>query len=86
MRIIPGLYEILSGSVSTSRFRDVEVEDLLGRKPVELYENGVRAFLRHKTVMVTGAGDSIGSELCRQLARFQPEEIVLVERAEGALF
>lgn len=86
MRIIPGLYEILSGKVEVSRIRDVEIEDLLGREPVRLDEDSIRSFITGKTVMVTGAGGSIGSELVRQIARFDVGRLLLVERAENALF
>jgi FlaA1/EpsC-like NDP-sugar epimerase len=85
-RIIPGLYEILSGTVEISRMRDVEIEDLLGRDPIHLDEEVVRGFLAGKTVMVTGAGGSIGSELARQVARFGAGTVLLVERAEFVLF
>ena len=86
VRIIPGLGELLEGKVTVSRIRDVEIEDLLGRDPVRLEEQQVRDFLAGKSVMVTGAGGSIGSELARQILRFGPAEILLVERFEGALF
>ena len=69
-RIIPGFYEILGGNVEVSRIRDVQIEDLLGREPVYLEENNLTQFLRDRTVMVTGAGGSIGSELARQVLRF----------------
>ncbi len=69
MRTIPGLFELLRGNVSISRFRDVQIEDLLGRQTVKLDKELVQSFLTGKRVMVTGAGGSIGSELCRQLAR-----------------
>lgn len=85
-RIIPGLYEILDGSVEVSRIRDVEIEDLLGRDAVQLEQDTVAAFLAGNTVMVTGAGGSIGSELARQVARFGAGNLLLVERAEFALF
>jgi len=85
-RIIPGLYEILSGTVEISRMRDVEIEDLLGRDPVHLDGEVLRGFLAGKTVMVTGAGGSIGSELARQVARFGAGTVLLVERAEFVLF
>ena len=85
-RIIPGLYEIIDGSVEVSRIRDVEIEDLLGRDAVKLDEEVVRDFIAGKTVMVTGAGGSIGSELARQVARFGAGSLLLVERAEFALF
>jgi FlaA1/EpsC-like NDP-sugar epimerase len=86
VRIIPGLYEILQGHVQVSRIRDVQIEDLLGRETVHLDEESLNLFLAGKTVMVTGAGGSIGSELARQVARFQPASLLLVERAENALF
>jgi FlaA1/EpsC-like NDP-sugar epimerase len=85
-RIIPGLFEILSGSVEVSRIRDVQIEDLLGREPVELDEGEIRSFIADNTVMITGAGGSIGSEMCRQVARFGVRQLLLVERAEFALF
>jgi FlaA1/EpsC-like NDP-sugar epimerase len=86
VRIIPGLYEILEGHVEVSRIRDVQIEDLLGREAVQLDEESMREFLAGKTVLVTGAGGSIGSELARQAARFLPARLLLVERAEFALF
>lgn len=85
-RIIPGLYEILGGNVEVSRIRDVQIEDLLGREQVYLDEQNLTHFLRGKTVLVTGAGGSIGSELARQALRFQPAHLLLLERAEFALF
>ncbi|MFV2074433.1 MAG: polysaccharide biosynthesis protein, partial [Thermoanaerobaculales bacterium] len=85
-QIIPGLYEILGGTVEITRIRDVEIEDLLGRDPVTLDEVGLQRFLAGKTVMVTGAGGSIGAELARQVARFKVGTLLLVERAEFALF
>jgi FlaA1/EpsC-like NDP-sugar epimerase len=86
VRIIPGLYEILQGHVEVSRIRDVQIEDLLGREPVQLDEESLSHFLRGKCVMVTGAGGSIGSELVRQVTRFEPTQLLLVERAEFGLF
>ena len=86
VRIIPELYEIIEGRVEISRIRDVEIEDLLGREPVQLDTASIRKELAGKTVMVTGAGGSIGSELARQVQRFAPAHLLLVERAESALF
>ncbi|MFY9550295.1 MAG: nucleoside-diphosphate sugar epimerase/dehydratase, partial [Thermoanaerobaculia bacterium] len=86
VRIIPGLYEVLQGKVHVTRIRSVQIEDLLGREPVYLDEAQLGLFLGGKRVMVTGAGGSIGSELVRQVARFKPAGILLVERAEFALF
>ncbi len=86
IRIIPGLYDVLQGKVQVTRIRNVQIEDLLGREPIYLDEEQLGSFLAGKRVMVTGAGGSIGSELARQVARFQPAKLLLVERAEFALF
>ncbi len=86
VRIIPGLYDVLQGKVQVTRIRNVQIEDLLGREPIFLDEAQLGQFLAGKRVMVTGAGGSIGSELVRQVARFQPAKLLLVERAEFALF
>jgi FlaA1/EpsC-like NDP-sugar epimerase len=86
VQIIPGLYEILQGRVKISRIRDVQIEDLLGREEINLEEQNIRQFLSGKTVVVTGAGGSIGSELARQVARFSPSQLLLIDRAEFALF
>jgi FlaA1/EpsC-like NDP-sugar epimerase len=83
---VPSLDEIATGRVSVSRIRDVEIEDLLGREPVQLDDKNLHEFLTAKTVMVTGAGGSIGSELVRQIANYRPRQIILVERAEFFLF
>ncbi|MDQ3340888.1 MAG: polysaccharide biosynthesis protein [Myxococcota bacterium] len=85
-KIIPGIYEIVGDRVNLSRIREVAIEDLLGREPVELDELEVVGTIKNSIVMVTGAGGSIGSELCRQVARFAPAKLVLVERFENALF
>jgi len=86
VRIIPELYEIIEGRVEISRIRDVQIEDLLGRDPVKLDVESLNKELAGRTVMVTGAGGSIGSELARQVQRFAPANLLLVERAEFALF
>ena len=85
-RILPSLHELVHGRVQISRVRDVEIEDLLGREPVELDDKNLHEFLTEKVVMVTGAGGSIGSELVRQIAEFNPKLILLIERAEFMLF
>ena len=86
VRIIPELYEIIEGHVELSRIRDIQIEDLLRREPVELDTGSISGALRGKTVMVTGAGGSIGSELARQIQLYKPAQLLLVERAEAALF
>jgi FlaA1/EpsC-like NDP-sugar epimerase len=85
-KIIPGIYEIMGDRVNLSRIREVAIEDLLGREPVQLDEEVVGNSIRSRVVLVTGAGGSIGSELCRQVSRFGPSRLVLVERFENALF
>jgi len=86
VRIMPGIWEILQGDVHVSSIRDVEIEDLLGRDPVKLDEQELRSMLVGSVVMISGAGGSIGSELARQVARLGPRRLLLVERAEFALF
>jgi len=86
VRIIAGLYEMIEGRVQISPIRDVQIEDLLGREPVQLDIDSISSELSCKTVMVTGAGGSIGAELARQVIRFSPSRLLLVERAEFALF
>ena len=86
VRVIPGLYQLLRGNYKISRIREVDIEDLLGREVVQLDEEAIGRSLAGKRVMVTGAGGSIGSELARQVAQFGPEKLLLVERAEFALF
>jgi FlaA1/EpsC-like NDP-sugar epimerase len=86
VQVIPSLSEILQGKVSVSRVRNIQIEDLLGREPVQLDEGDLTELLREKVVMVTGAGGSIGSEIVRQLARFNPSGVLMVERAEPSLF
>lgn len=85
-RIVPSLNEIATGRVSVSRLRDVQIEDLLGREPVKLDDKNLHDFLTGRTVMVTGAGGSIGSELVRQIITYGPKCLLLVERAEFFLF
>jgi FlaA1/EpsC-like NDP-sugar epimerase len=83
---VPSFDDLVSGRVSISQVRRVEVEDLLGRDPVELDDAGLHDLIGNQVVMVTGAGGSIGSELCRQIARYQPEMLVLFELNEYALY
>ena len=86
VKIIPGVYQLVGGEINLSRIRDVAIEDLLRREPVELDSEAIAQALAGRTVMVTGAGGSIGSELCRQVSSFGPGRLLLVERAENALF
>ncbi|MBI5330594.1 MAG: polysaccharide biosynthesis protein [Betaproteobacteria bacterium] len=82
----PSLEDIMEGRVSVSALRKIELDDLLGRDPVRLDNEGLQALLTGRTVMVTGAGGSIGSEMCRQIAHFQPSRLLLFERGEFALY
>ena len=83
---VPSIQDLVAGRVSVSRLRPIELDDLLGRDPVELDCSGLHDLLTGKVVMVTGAGGSIGSELCRQIARFEPSKLVLFEQSELALY
>ncbi|MBI5436569.1 MAG: polysaccharide biosynthesis protein [Nitrosomonadales bacterium] len=83
---VPSFDDLLSGRVAISQLRAVELDDLLGRDPVTLDDAGLHELLTGKAVMVTGAGGSIGSELCRQIARFNPGTLILFEQSEFALY
>jgi FlaA1/EpsC-like NDP-sugar epimerase len=83
---VPSIDDIVSGKVAVSHVRRIELDDLLGRDPVELDDAALHSFLGGKTVLVTGAGGSIGSELCRQIARYAPARLVLFDASEFALY
>ena len=83
---VPSFDDLLSGRVAISQLRAVELDDLLGRDPVQLDDAGLHQLLTDKTVMVTGAGGSIGSELCRQIFNFKPQTLLLYEASEFALY
>jgi FlaA1/EpsC-like NDP-sugar epimerase len=85
-QIVPSFTQLASGEVKIERSRPVAIEDLLGRIPVKLDSDGIARMIRGRVVMVTGAGGSIGSELCRQILAQEPKELVLVEQTEIALF
>lgn len=85
-RTMPGLYELLGGKVSVSRLREVDIADLLRREPAQIDDTLVGAILRDKKVLVTGAGGSIGTELCRQIAQWGPAELVLLGHGENSIF
>ncbi len=84
--IVPSYDDLISGKVTIARIREIELDDLLGRNPVNLDNEDLNSFLTGKTVLVTGAGGSIGSELCRQIVRFEPALLVLFELNELALY
>jgi FlaA1/EpsC-like NDP-sugar epimerase len=83
---VPSFEDLMSGKVTVSQIRNVELDDLLGRDPVTLDTVGMAELLEGRTVMVTGAGGSIGAELCRQIARYSPARLVLYEMSEFALY
>src|SRR5262249_53946777 len=85
-KIVPELRQIVEGGVNLSAIRDVAIEDLLRRGSIKLDEEGIAADVKGRRVLVTGAGGSIGSELCRVICRFRPGSLVLLEKAENALF
>lgn len=86
IRTLPGVDRLIDGHVTVSQLAEVNIEDLLGRDPVVLDTEALARFIEGRVVLVTGAGGSIGSELCRQLSRFRPKRLVLVEQAETNLF
>src|SRR5690625_2364980 len=86
VQMIPKLEDLMTGRVSVSHLKNVDVEDLLGREPVDLDIQAIKQDVAGQTVMVTGAGGSIGSELCRQLAQFQPEKIILLGHGEHSIY
>jgi FlaA1/EpsC-like NDP-sugar epimerase len=84
-KTIPGIGELINGKITVNEIREVAYQDLLGRDIVKLEEGRIGAYLKGKRVLVTGGGGSIGSELCRQICRFNPQKIILLERAESPL-
>jgi FlaA1/EpsC-like NDP-sugar epimerase len=87
VKTLPGLYELIAGDLNLAgQIRPVQVQDVLGREPVEVDLGSIASYLAGETVLVTGAGGSIGAELCRQIARVRPARLVLVEHSEAALF
>ncbi len=86
IRTLPGVAHLIDGHVTVTQLSDVNIEDLLGREPIVLDVGELAHFLKGRVALVTGAGGSIGSELCRQICRFAPARLVLVEQAENALF
>lgn len=85
-RILPGLFELINGRVSINQLRDVSLEDLLGRDQIKLDDASISSYVEGRTVLVTGAGGSIGSELCRQILRYEPRKIVLLGKGENSIF
>ncbi len=85
-RTVPSITDIASGKFSVSQIRDININDLLGREAVQLDLDLIESFIKGKTILVTGAGGSIGSEMCRQVCAFEPKQLLLIEQAENPLF
>jgi FlaA1/EpsC-like NDP-sugar epimerase len=86
LKIIPHLQEIIMGKTTLNQVRDVQVEDLLGRDPIKTDLDGIANYVENKVVLVTGAGGSIGSELCRQIAPFHPQKLLLLGHGENSIY
>lgn len=86
LKLLPGIYELVNGLVSVSQIREVRVEDILGREPIAVDLESIAGCLTGKVVLVTGAGGSIGAELCRQVAAFQPRQLLLLGRGENSIY
>jgi FlaA1/EpsC-like NDP-sugar epimerase len=86
VKIMPGIYELIDGKATVQQLRNVDLEDLLRREPVQLDLTGIAAYLSGKRVLVTGAGGSIGSELCRQIAKLGPSSLILVGKGENSIY
>ncbi len=86
LRSLPGMYQLVNGEVNVSKLRDVEVEDLLGRDPISVDLDSILGYVQNKTVLVTGGGGSIGSELCRQIACHRPKHLVILDIYENNVY
>lgn len=86
LKILPETYKLVDGAVSVNQLHDVEIEDLLGRETVKLNTAKIAAYLKDKVILVTGAGGSIGSEICRQLVRMQPRKLLLLGKGENSIY
>jgi FlaA1/EpsC-like NDP-sugar epimerase len=86
LKITPGMYQLVNGEVSVSKLREVEIEDLLGRDPIQVNLKEIMNYVENKTILVTGGGGSIGSELLRQLAAHQPKQLILVDIYENSTY
>ena len=86
LRSLPGMYQLVNGEVNVSKLRDVEVEDLLGRDPISVDLDSILGYVQNKTVLVTGGGGSIGSELCRQIACHRPNHLIILDIYENNVY
>ncbi|KGM96439.1 nucleoside-diphosphate sugar epimerase [Clostridium novyi A str. 4552] len=83
LKTLPGIYEIINGNVNISQLRDVDINDLLGRDPIKLNNENINEYINNKVVLVTGGGGSIGSELCRQIVKFDPKKLIILDIYEN---
>lgn len=86
LRILPGMYQLINGDVNVSQLREVQIEDLLGREPIEVDVNEIIGYVKDKVVLVTGGGGSIGSELCRQIAGHAPKKLIIFDIYENSTY
>ena len=86
LRILPGMYQIINGDVNVSQLREVQIEDLLGRDPIEVNVDEIIGYVKEKIVLVTGGGGSIGSELCRQIADHEPKQLIIFDIYENSTY
>ncbi|WP_342757129.1 nucleoside-diphosphate sugar epimerase/dehydratase [Kineothrix sedimenti] len=86
LRSLPGMYQLVNGEVNVSKLRDIEVEDLLGRDPISVDIDSILGYVQNKTVLVTGGGGSIGSELCRQIAGHRPKKLIILDIYENSVY
>ncbi len=86
VRILPGMKEIIKNKKLFENLRDVEIEDILGRDPIKLDNNNIESLIKNKTILVTGGGGSIGSELCRQIIKYKPEKLIMLDIYENSLY
>lgn len=86
LKILPGIYQIVRGDVKVSQLKEVDVNDLLGREPIEVDMQNIMDYVHNKVILVTGAGGSIGSELCRQIAEKKPKQLILIDIYENTTY
>ena len=86
IKSLPGMYQLVNGEVSVSKLRDVQIEDLLGRDPVQIDLDSILGYVQNQTILVTGAGGSIGSELCRQIATHHPKQLIMLDIYENSVY
>lgn len=86
IKVLPGIYQLVNGEVSVSKLRDIQIEDLLGREPIRVNLDEVMGYIKDKVILVTGGGGSIGSELCRQIARHDPKLLIIFDIYENSVY